>query len=226
VKEKVLVIDDELAIRRLLAAGLSAERFAIVECATAQEGLHSIAVDAPDVILLDLGLPDKDGVEVVKEIRSFSRIPIIILSARDQDASKIEALDAGADDYLTKPFSVPELEARMRVALRRINKTEEHPLFKVGSLTVDFAKRIVLRGDEEIHLTPIEFKLLSLLVRYQGRVLTHKQILTEIWGSAYARQTQYLRVFMGALRKKLELDPAQPEFLTTEPGIGYRLKVE
>jgi two-component system KDP operon response regulator KdpE len=178
---------------------------------------------------LDLGLPDLDGIEVAKSLREWTDVPIIVLSARGQEHDKIAALDSGADDYLTKPFGIGELLARVRVALRhtdRLDKGEAEPVFEAFGIKVDLATRQIFKGAEELHLTPIEYKLLALLIRHAGKVLTHKQILSEIWGPAYTEESQYLRVYMGQLRHKLESDPARPQLLTTEPGVGYRLRTE
>ena len=223
VKSSVLVIDDEAAIRKLLCAGLQ-DDFEVVEAATAAEGLRLAATNNPGVILLDLGLPDLDGIEVIRRLREFSAVPIIVLSAREQEGDKVTALDGGANDYLTKPFSVGELQARVRVALRERHAAIPESVVEFGDVRIDVSSREVRRGGELVHLTPIEFNLLSMLLRHADRVLTHRQILGEVWWAAYVKQTQYLRVFMRNLRHKLELDPAQPKFLITEPGIGYRFR--
>ncbi len=201
----------------------------MLEAGTGQEGLLMATSYKPDVLLLDLGLPDIDGLEIIRRIRDWSAMPIIILSARGKDADKIAGLDAGADDYLTKPFSAGELLARIRVALRhaiRTGSTPEEPVFQTGDLRMDFTKRQVWVRGEEVHLTPIEYNLLSVLVRYAGRVLTHQQLLKEVWGARSTEQSHYLRIYMHQLRRKLEKDPAQPEYLMTEPGVGYRLRYE
>ncbi len=224
-KPVALIVDDEQAIRRLLRTSLS-ESHNVVEASTGEEGLRLAATNNPGVVLLDLGLPDIDGIEVIKRVRVFSSAPIIVLSAREQDGDKVIALDAGANDYLTKPFSVAELQARIRVALRASNPATEAPIIEFGDVRVDLVRREVSRAGNAVHLTPIEFNLLVLLLRHSDRVLTHRQILTEVWGAAYARQTQYLRVFMRNLRHKLEEDPAQPKFFMTETGIGYRFRGE
>jgi two-component system, OmpR family, KDP operon response regulator KdpE len=223
-KKKILVVDDESAIRKFLRASLEREDVSVLECSTGEEGIRAVATENPDILLLDLGLPDLEGLEVVKRVREWSTVPIVILSARDQEEQKILTLDAGADDYLTKPFTIGELEARMRVALRRRTDPEQPSVIHVEELEINLTNRTVLRAGKEVHLTPLEFKLLAFLARHSGKVLTHKQILTEVWGAAYARQNHYLRVFMGQLRHKLEADPAQPKFLTTESGVGYRFK--
>jgi two-component system KDP operon response regulator KdpE len=224
----ILVIEDELPIRRFLRTALVNHGYEFVEAGTAKEGLSSISTRLPDLIILDLGLPDLDGLEVVRQLREWTLLPIIILSARGQESDKVTALDAGADDYLTKPFSVSELLARIRVTLRHQARSpeKEEPLFVVGELQVDLSKRQVRVGDREVHLTPIEYKLIATLVHYSGKVVTHRQLLKEVWGPAYAEESQYLRVYMTQLRHKLEADPARPRYLTTELGVGYRLKID
>jgi len=222
----VLLIEDEVPMRRFLRAALASESYRLVEAATAREGLAEATSRNPDLILLDLGLPDADGIEVTRRLREWNTKPIIVLSARGQERDKIDALDAGADDYLTKPFSVPELLARMRVALRhaaRQTGTEE-PVFTTGDLVIDRGRRVVTVRGEEVHLTPTEYNLLLLLAQHAGKVLTHRQILKEVWGPVYASQTHYVRVQMAELRKKIEQDPARPKLLITEPGVGYRLR--
>ncbi|RYG41519.1 response regulator, partial [bacterium] len=217
---RILVIDDEPPIRRFLRASLDPEEFVLIEAGSGQEGIRMAATKNPDVILLDLGLPDMDGIEVARALREWSEVPIIVLSAREREQDKIEALDVGADDYLTKPFGVGELMARIRVALRHAGKKETpEPVVEAGSLRIDLAARQVFRDGEEVHLTPNEYKLLAVLARHAGRVVLHKQLLREVWGEAYLEESHYLRVFMGQLRHKLEDDPAQPRYLTTEPGV-------
>jgi two-component system KDP operon response regulator KdpE len=223
----VLVIEDEPQMRRFLGGALRAHEYQVVEAASAREGLAQAAGRNPEVILLDLGLPDLDGLEVTREIRKAGRTPIIVLSARGQQQDKVTALDLGADDYLTKPFGVPELLARIRVALRRMALPAAgttQPLFQTGEIRVDLVRRQVFRGEEEAHLTPTEYKLLAALIRHAGMVVTHRQLLQEVWGTNYEDQSHYLRVYMAQLRHKLERDPTRPRFLTTEPGIGYRLR--
>ena len=221
----VLLIEDEPAMRRFLRAALGTHAFRLVETGTMREGLAQAAGRNPDLILLDLGLPDGDGLDATRQLREWTAIPIIVLSARGQEQDKIAALDAGADDYLTKPFSVGELLARMRVALRhRTSGDEVPPVFEASGLRVDLSRRVVSVGGEEIHLTPTEYKLLALLVRHAGRVLTHRQLLLEVWGSHNSTQTQALRVYVTQLRHKIEQDPARPRLLITEPGVGYRLR--
>lgn len=224
---KILLIEDETPIRKFLQTGLG-NTYQVVEAVCGKEGIHAVATHNPALIILDLGLPDMDGLEVTRKIREFSSIPIIVLSARGQELDKVGVLDAGADDYLTKPFSLGELLARIRVAIRhteRSQQLDQDPVFENNGLKVDLADRKVLLDDNEIRLTPIEFKLLSLLVRNAGKVLTHSQLLSEAWGSAYVRETQYLRVFMKNLRQKLKDNPANPRFIITEPGIGYRFRM-
>jgi two-component system KDP operon response regulator KdpE len=224
----ILVIEDEPQMLRFLRASLGAHGYRVAEAKTAQEGLTQAATSSPDVILLDLGLPDLDGLEVTQRLREWTTIPIIVISARGQDEDKIKALDAGADDYLTKPFSVGELLARIRVALRHVMQSvsgKDEPSFELGDLRVDLARRQVFVGGIEVHVTPTEYKLLTVLIRYAGRVVTHRQLLKEVWGPSCVEHTHYLRVYMGQLRHKLEHHPAQPKYLVNEPGVGYRLKV-
>jgi two-component system, OmpR family, KDP operon response regulator KdpE len=225
---KVLLIEDEPQMRRFLRASLSTSGTTLIEAATGREGLAAASSHSPDIILLDLGLPDIDGLEVTKRLREWTRTPIIVLSARDKEDDKIAALDGGADDYLTKPFSIQELLARIRVAERHAasGAEKEESVHEVGDLVVDLAKRVVTRHGEEVRLTPIEWKLLVTLVRNAGRVLTYQQLLKEVWGPRYATQKQYLHVYIGHLRSKLEPEPARPRFLLTDAGVGYRLKAE
>jgi two-component system KDP operon response regulator KdpE len=225
----VLIIEDEPQMRRFLRATLRAHDYQVVEAATAREGLMQAAGRNPEIVLLDLGLPDADGLEVARTLRQSTRTPIIVLSARGQERDKVAALDQGADDYLTKPFGVQELLARIRVALRHAAIPADappEPVFQVGDLRVDLIRRNVFRGSQEVHLTPTEYKLLAALIRHAGRVITHRQLLQEVWGMSYVEQTHYLRVYMAQLRHKLEPDPARPRLLTTEPGVGYRLREE
>jgi two-component system, OmpR family, KDP operon response regulator KdpE len=229
VNPMVLIIEDEPQMRRFLRATLRAHDYLVVEAATAREGLMQAAGRNPEIVLLDLGLPDADGLEVARTLRQSTRTPIIVLSARGQERDKVAALDHGADDYLTKPFGVQELLARMRVALRHAALPADappEPVFQAGDLRVDLIRRHVFRGSQEVHLTPTEYKLLAALIRHAGRVITHRQLLQEVWGASYVDQTHYLRVYMAQLRHKLEPDPARPRLLTTEPGVGYRLREE
>jgi two-component system KDP operon response regulator KdpE len=221
----VLVVDDEPPIRRFLRAGLEDQGYVLIEAATGNEGVVQAATRSPDLVLLDLGLPDVDGFEVVRRIREWSSIPIVVLSARERDGDKIRALDAGADDYVTKPFSMGELLARMRAALRhRERGRDEEPAITAGDLVIDLVRRSVTRNGDAVKLTPIEYRLLVALARKAGRVLTHAQLLREVWGPAAETQRHYLRVYMAQLRHKLEADPARPALLLTEPGVGYRLR--
>ena len=224
----VLVIEDEPQIRRFLRASLTAHGYRLEESATGKEGLLQAALKPPDLVILDLGLPDMDGLQVTREIRAWSRVPILVLSARGQEEDKVQALDAGADDYLTKPFGVAELAARLRVALRHQARTDGagESVFQVGDLVVDLGKRTVTARGEPVHLTPTEYRLLSTLVKHAGRVLTHQMLLKEVWGPNDVHETHYLRVYMAQLRQKLEADPTRPRFLVTEPGVGYRLVSE
>ena len=225
----VLLIEDEPQMRRFLRAALESHQYRFVEAATSREGLAQATGRNPDLILLDLGLPDGDGIDLTRRMREWSTTPIIVISARGKEQDKIAALDAGADDYLTKPFGVGELLARLRVALRhaaRLAAGSPEPVLTVGDLRVDLARRQVFLGDGEVHLTPTEYKLLALLARHAGMVLTHRQLLKEVWGPHAVEQTHYLRVYMAELRHKLEQDPARPRYLTTESGVGYRLRVE
>jgi two-component system KDP operon response regulator KdpE len=228
-KELILLIEDEPQMRRFLRITLQSQGYRLVEAATAREGLMQATTRNPDVVLLDLGLPDLDGLEVTKRLREWTQTPIIVISAREQELDKVKALDAGADDYLTKPFNAGELLARIRVALRhgsRQNAGQQEPVFVLQNLRVDLAKRQVFVDDKEVHLTPIEYKLLTMLIRHAGKVMTHSQLLKEVWGPAHVNEVQYLRVYMTQLRHKLEVDPARPRFLMNEPGIGYRLKYD
>jgi len=225
----ILLIEDEPQMRRFLRTALDANDYRLVEAETAKEGLAHATSRNPDVILLDLGLPDRDGLEVTRELREWTATPIIVLSARGREEDKVKALDLGADDYLTKPFGVDELLARIRVALRHAAMppgAPPEPVFEVGELRVDLAARRVWRAGEEVHLTPTEYKLLTTLVRHAGKVLTHRQLLKDVWGATYANQSHYVRVYMAQLRQKIEADPARPRLLLTEPGVGYRLRAE
>jgi len=223
----VLVVEDEPQMRRFLRASMSAHGYRVAEAATAADAVAMATSCNPEVILLDLGLPDGDGIELTRQLRGWSRVPIIIISARGRDDDKVAALDAGADDYLTKPFAVNELLARVRVALRHAREagaTRQESALEFGTLRIDLVRREVTVSGREVHLTPIEYNLLVLLARNAGRVLTHRQIIREVWGAAYSGQTHYVRVYMAELRKKIEQDPARPRLLVTEPGVGYRLR--
>lgn len=221
---RVLVVDDETAIRRLLRVSLSAHGHKVFEATSGQEALEMVMAHRPDLIILDLGLPDMGGIEVTRLLREWTQIPIIVLSVRDHETDKIAALDAGADDYMTKPFSVGELLARLRVALRHATLKEEGPIFTSGDLTVDLARRVVLVDQGEVQLTPTEYDLLKLLVTHAGKVLTHQQILRQLWGPNYEAQAHLLRVNISNLRRKLEANPSRPTHIITEPGVGYRLR--
>ena len=224
-KPVALVIDDEVQIRRLLRVVLESADYQVHESETAAHGLTDAATRRPDVVLLDLGLPDSDGVNVLRRLREWSQVPVIVLSVRDDEEGKVAALDAGADDYVTKPFSSAELLARLRAAQRKTRPEEEISRFKSGDLIVDLTARVVTRAGHEVKLTATEYALLRLFVRHAGRVLTHRQILREIWGPKSEEHRQYLRVYVTHLRQKIERDPAAPELVKTEPGIGYRLEL-
>ena len=223
----ILIVEDDTAVKSLIATTLKVQGYRGLEASTGAAALLEATTKNPDVIILDLGLPDADGIDLIREVRTWSRTPIIVVSARTDDADKVAALDAGADDYLTKPFSVEELLARLRVATRRLAAEgaadADDPVYENGSLRVDFAARTVTLNDEEVHLTPIEYKLLALLARNTGKVLTHNAILKEVWGNALASDLPSLRVFMATLRKKIESDPAHPDYIQTHVGIGYRM---
>jgi two-component system KDP operon response regulator KdpE len=223
-RTRVLVVDDEPAILRFLSPAFAANDIEMSSATTIAEATKRIAAEAPDLVVLDLGLPDGDGKDVIRRVRQWSDVPIVVLSARDREAEKIEALDLGADDFVNKPFGVGELMARLRTALRhRMQRAGEVPILQVGGLHIDVPRHHVSRDGNEISLSPREFDLLAFLARYAGKVLTHKQILTAVWGPAHEHDTQYLRVYVGQLRQKIEPDPSDPRFLLTEPGIGYRL---
>ncbi len=222
-KASVLVIDDEVQIRRLLRVSLEAHGYRVLEAASGQAGITEAAQHHPEVVLLDLGLPDMEGVAVLKRLREWSRVPILVLSVRDREDDKIAALDNGADDYVTKPFSTGELVARLRVARRHAQPGAEMAVFRSGPLAVDLTARVVTLRGKEVKLTATEYALLRLFVQHAGKVLTHRQILREVWGPNYVEQTHYLRVYLAHLREKLETNPAQPGLFITEPGVGYRL---
>ncbi|MDO8252770.1 MAG: two-component system response regulator KdpE [Rhodoferax sp.] len=228
-----IIIEDEPQIRRFVRTALEAEGWQVHEADTVKKGLTEAGTRKPDLLVVDLGLPDSDGLELIRDVRSWSNVPIVVLSARADEADKIAALDAGADDYLTKPFGVGELLARVRANLRRPRtalgesateaSAEADPLFRFGNIEVDRRARIVRRSGAEVHLTPIEYRLLTVLIANAGRVLTHRQLLREVWGPSHAEQSHYLRIYMGHLRQKLEADPAQPRHFLTETAVGYRL---
>lgn len=223
---RVLVVDDERSIRRYLRAALNAQGNEVLEAPNGEEALRAAALDHPDIIVLDLGLPDIDGVEVTRRIREWSKIPIIILSVREQESDKIAALDAGADDYLTKPFGTGELMARIRAAIRRASHPKNEPLIEVNQLIVDLARRRVTLAGQEIALTPTEYDILRLLAQNIGKVLTHHQLLQQIWGQPYGEDLHLLRVNISNLRRKIEPDPTRPRYIMTEAGVGYRMRLE
>ena len=222
----VLIAEDEMPIRRFLRTSLESEGFTVHETGTGRQALIDAATRKPDLLILDLGLPDMDGVDVIRDLRAWSDLPVIVLSARAGESDKIDALDAGADDYLSKPFGVGELLARLRVLFRRraaVAEGREAHVFRFGDVEVDLAKRRVLRAGAELHLTAIEYRLLTTLVKHAGKVVTHRQLLKEVWGPESVFERSYLRVYMMHLRRKIELDPARPQYVLTEPGVGYRL---
>jgi two-component system KDP operon response regulator KdpE len=223
-KIRAFVVDDEAAILRFLKPALEANNYEMMSAGTVAEATRRIAAEAPDIVVLDLGLPDGDGKDVIRQVREWSGVPIIVLSAREREAEKIEALDLGADDFVNKPFGVGELLARMRTALRhRIESAVQTPVLRSGDLEINNVRRRVTRAKAEVKLTPKEFELLSFLARHVGKVVTHRQILTAVWGPAHGTDTQYLRVYIGQLRQKIERDPGDPRIILTEPGIGYRI---
>ena len=226
---RIVVIEDEQAITKLIRSGYAKDEAEVLDATTGEEGIRLVAKSNPDVVLLDLGLPDLDGQEVCRRLREWTDVPVIVVSARGKEDDKVRALDNGADDYMTKPFGLNELQARVRAALRhslRRRAVEPEPVFRTGELEVDLQSRLVRLAGEEVHLTALEYKLLALLVRHAGMVLTHKQLLEEVWGPAYVDELHYLRVYMGQLRHKLEPDPTRPKLLRTESGVGYRLMGE
>lgn len=222
-RPSALIVEDEPSIRRFVRLALEAEGWQVFEAGTVRQGLVDAGTRRPELIVLDLGLPDGDGVDYLRDLRGWSGVPVIVLSARNDEADKIAALDAGADDYLTKPFGVGELMARVRAAQRRNQAPVASSLFRFGEVELDLAARLVKRGGEEVHLTPIEYRLLTHLVAHAGKVLTHRQLLKAVWGPSHGDDNHYLRVYMGNLRQKLEVQPAQPRHLLTETGVGYRL---
>jgi two-component system KDP operon response regulator KdpE len=225
-KPKVLLIEDEKTIRRFVRAAVEEEGCAVAEAETLAGGLIEAGVQKPDLLILDLGLPDGNGIDLIRDLRGWSEVPVLILSARSQENDKIDALDAGADDYLTKPFSVGELRARVRALLRRRLRSGEDvtPVVEFGNVSVDLSRRQVLRGGETVHLTPLEYRLLATLLGHPGKVLTQRNLLREIWGPSYVESSHYLRVYVGHLRQKLEIDPTQPRHFLTETGVGYRFQ--
>lgn len=218
----ILIIEDDAPIRRVLHSALAAEGFRLVEAETMQRGLIEAGSHKPDLIILDLGLPDGNGVEFLRSLRAWSAMPVIVLSARTLENDKIDALDAGADDYLTKPFGAGELMARVRAQLRRHHRVAEQAVVAFGDVQVDLVRRQVLRGGEPVALTPVEYRLLTVLLRHAGKVLTHRQLLQEVWGPGHVERSHYVRLYVGYLRRKLEADPARPAHLVTETGVGYR----
>jgi two-component system KDP operon response regulator KdpE len=224
--QRVLIVDDETSIRRYLRAALTAQGLTVYEAANGEEALGAVIADRPDIIILDLGLPDIDGIEITRQLREWSQTPIIILSVREAEQEKIAALDAGADDYLSKPFSTGELMARMRVALRRLTSKSDGPILQVGGLQMDISRRIVTVDENQISLTPTEYDILRLLMQNAGKVITHHQLLRQVWGTAYESEMHILRVNISNLRRKIEHDPARPTYIHTEPGVGYRMKAE
>lgn len=226
---QIVLIEDEKPIRRFLRMTLEAEGMRIYEAETGRHGIVEVSTRSPDLVILDLGLPDIDGVKVIEQLRTWSHVPILILSARSEESQKVRALNAGADDYLTKPFGSPELLARIRAHLRRRRADPDAasmPTFQFGEVTIDFLLRRVTRGGQMVHLTPTEYQLLAVLVRHAGKVVTHTQLLREVWGPGTVERSHYLRIYMGHLRQKLERDPARPAHILTETGVGYRLMIE
>jgi len=228
IKSRILLVEDEPPVRKFIRVALASQGWQVFECGNGADALTQTAMQNPDVVLLDLGLPDMDGLEVVRRLREWTAVPIIVVSARGQEKDKIDALDLGADDYLTKPFGAGELLARVRVAMRHgagLNRDAD-AIFQSGTLRVDLQKRQVFVAGAEIHLTPIEYKLLLTLIRHAGMVLTHRQLLKDAWGGAYVEHVDYLRVYMSQLRRKIESDPARPRLILNEPGVGYRLHID
>lgn len=224
-KTSIVVIEDDAPIRRFLRSTLEAEAFTVFETGSGREGLQLAATRKPELLILDLGLPDMDGIDVIRDLRTWNQIPVLVLSARDAENEKVAALDAGADDYLVKPFGTAELLARVRVALRHARRGDDgEAMFSFGDVRLDLAARLVQKGNAEIHLTPIEYRLLTTLVAHAGKVLTHRQLLREVWGPNSVEHSHYLRIYMAQLRQKLENDPARPRHLLTETGVGYRLQ--
>jgi two-component system, OmpR family, KDP operon response regulator KdpE len=222
---KILIIDDEAAIRRLLKVSLKSQGYAIVEATGGKDGIEQAAMSHPDLIVLDLGLPDIDGLKVLKSIREWSQVPIIILTVRDSEIDKVALLDSGANDYITKPFGVPELLARIRAALRVSQTPDDEAIFKSGPLEIDYAAHVVKLNNDEIRLTDTEYRLLSVLAKNAGKLITQRQLLKDIWGISAIEHTHYLRIYIAQLRHKLEKDPSRPQLIITEPGVGYRMNL-
>lgn len=223
---RVLVVDDESQIRRFLRASLTGHSYDVIEATNGKDALERILSAKPDLVILDLGLPDMDGVEIIRAVREWSNVPMVVLSVREREQDKIAALDAGADDYLTKPFSVGELLARLRTAMRHVLPDEQEPVFETGALRVDLARRQVFVENQEVKLTPTEYTILKYLVAHAGKVVTHQQLLRQVWGPAYVNESHYVRVYVGQLRQKIEGDPARPRYILTETGVGYRLRTD
>jgi two-component system, OmpR family, KDP operon response regulator KdpE len=223
---RVLVVDDEASIRKFLRVSLTAHQYQVFDAENGRSALSAVIEDRPDLVILDLGLPDMDGIAVTRQLREWTKIPIIILSVREHEQDKIAALDAGADDYLTKPFGIGELLARIRVVMRRTAPSKDSPVFTTGELAVDLTRRIVTVAGQETQLTPTEYDLLRVLVTNAGKVITHHQLLRAVWGTGYEPETHILRVNISNLRRKIESDPARPRYVLTEPGVGYRLRIE
>ena len=219
----ILIIEDDPQTRRFLKTALYKRGWRVIEAENGKTGLSMIKSDSPDLVILDLGLPDMDGISVTKSLRQLTDLPVLVLSARSQEQNKIMALDAGADDYMTKPFGSGELHARLQALLRRVTRSISNEIFETGQLTVDLVRRKVFNAGNEVHITPIEYRLLSILIRHAGLVVTHRQLLNEVWGAEHINDQHYLRIYMGQLRHKLEVNPARPRYLLTEVGVGYRL---
>ncbi len=226
IKESILIIDDEIQIRRFVKIGLESQDYRVIEAENGEQGLNLIVMKKPDIILLDLNLPDMKGIDVLKKIREWYHAPVIVLTVRDSEESKIELLDSGADDYITKPFNMGELLARMRAILRRINIEPDEPVFKSNNIVIDFSKRTVSVNGEGVKFSPLEYNLLTLFAKNPGKVLTQRQIMREIWGPGMESETSYLRVYIASIRKKIEKEPSRPKILITEPAVGYRFAVE
>jgi two-component system, OmpR family, KDP operon response regulator KdpE len=226
IKENILIIDDEIQIRRFVKIGLESQGYKVSEAENGEQGINSTVMKKPDIILLDLNLPDMKGIDVLKKIREWYHAPVIVLTVRDSEESKIELLDNGADDYITKPFNMGELLARMRAILRRIKNETDEPVFKAGNIIIDFSKHTVTISEEAVKFTPLEYNLLTLFAKNPGKVLTQRQIMREIWGPGMESETSYLRVYIASIRKKIEKEPSRPKVLITEPAVGYRFVIE